>query len=123
MKRSIKFNYKTEQQMFRAYIELLQPILKLRDRECDVFSQLLFFNYLKKDIKDPKDRFELIFSTKSKKQIIDNLGIKDSILQNTLSILRKKNLIIDNMIPDKFHIYPTNNNIELTFKLEIKNNN
>lgn len=120
MKREITFNFTTEQKMFKAFVTTMQPVLNLRDREADVFTQLLYYNYLKRDIKNFKDRFELVFSTKTKKLIMENLGIKDSILQNTLSILRKKNLIINNEIPLKFHIYPIDNKIELTFNFKLK---
>lgn len=122
MKREITFNFITEQKMFKAFVTTMQPVLNLRDREADVFAQLLYYNFLKKDIKNLKDRFELVFSTKTKKLIMQNLNIKDSILQNTLSILRKKNLIINNEIPLKFHIYPTDNKIELTFNFKLKDN-
>ena len=122
MKREITFNFTTEQKMFKAFVTTMQPVLNLRDREADVFAQLLYYNFLKKDIKNLKDRFELVFSTKTKKLIMQNLNIKDSILQNTLSILRKKNLIINNEIPLKFHIYPTDNKIELTFNFKLKEN-
>jgi hypothetical protein len=122
MKREITFNFTTEQKMFKAFVTTMQPVLNLRDREADVFAQLLYYNFLKKDIKNLKDRFELVFSTKTKKLIMQNLNIKDSILQNTLSILRKKNLIINNEIPLKFHIYPTDNKIELTFNFKLKDN-
>jgi hypothetical protein len=122
MKREITFNFTTEQKMFKAFVTTMQPVLNLRDREADVFAQLLYYNFLKKDIKNLKDRFELVFSTKTKKLIMQNLDIKDSILQNTLSILRKKNLIINNEIPLKFHIYPTDNKIELTFNFKLKEN-
>jgi len=121
MKREITFNFTTEQKMFKGFVTTMQPVLNLRDREADVFAQLLYYNYLKRDIKNLKDRFELVFSSKTKKLIMQNLDIKDSILQNTLSILRKKNLIINNEIPLKYHIYLTDGKIELTFKFNIKN--
>ena len=122
MKKTIPLTLSSEYQLFRAYIELLQPLLKIRDREADVYSQLLYFNFQKQSIVNLTDRFELIFSPKSKKQICENLGINDNILQNTLSILRKKKLIVNNSIPTKFHLYPTDMNLELTFKLTIKDN-
>ncbi len=109
--------------MFRGYVELLQPIFKLRNREADVFAVLLYFNDQKKDIKNIEDRFELIFSTKSRKLILEMLDIKDNILQNTLSILRKKGLILDNKIPTKFHLYPETNSLDIVFKLLVTETN
>lgn len=120
MKKTIPLQFKSEQQLFRAYVELLQPLLKIRDREADVFSQLLYLNYQKQSITNLTDRFEIIFSPKSKKTICEQLAINDNILQNTLSILRKKKLIINNSIPTKFHLYPVDSNLELTFKLLVK---
>ena len=118
MKREIKLGFNSEQKLFRAYVELLQPLFKLRSREAEVFSQLLYYNYLKRDIVNLTDRFELIFSSKNKKVIMSNLSIKDSILQNTLSVLRKKNLIVNNEVPTKYLVYPTSNTLELVFKLK-----
>lgn len=120
MKKEITLGFTTEQKLFRAYVELLQPIFKLRNREADVFAQLLYFNYLKRDIKNINDRFELILSPKNKKQILENLNIGDNILQNMLSNLRKKGLLVDNIVPVKYHQHIMDNSLDLIFKLRWK---
>lgn len=120
MKKEITLGFNSEQKLFRAYVELLQPIFKLRNREADVFAQLLYFNYLKRDIKNINDRFELILSPKNKKQILENLNIGDNILQNMLSSLRKKGLLVNNIIPTKYLQYISEDGLSLIFKLTWK---
>lgn len=122
MKKEIKLGFNNEYKLFRGYVELLQPMFKLRSREADVFAKLLQLNYDKRDIKNLEDRFSLVLSTKMRKQILEDLKIKDNVLQNTLSILRKKNMIIDNKVPSKFHIYPLNSSFDIVFKLNVKSN-
>lgn len=120
MKKEIKLGFNNEYKLFRGYVELLQPMFKLRSREADVFAKLLQLNYDKRDIKNLEDRFSLILSTKMRKQILEDLKIKDNVLQNTLSILRKKNMIVDNKVSAKFHIYPLNSSFDIVFKLKVQ---
>lgn len=118
MKREIKLSFNTDQELIRLAVDLFQPILNLRKREADVLAQLLWFNNTKRDITNLTDRFELIFSSKTRKAIMENLNINDSVLQNTFSILRKKKIIVNNQIPVKYHFYIINGDLELTFKLK-----
>ena len=123
MEKKINLGVLDRQKLFRAYVEILQPILNLRKREADVFAQLLFYNNKKKSIPDDVDRFELIFSTKFRKQIASNLGIKDSVLQNCLSELRKKKLVsTENHITKGYLVYPDDKGFAVTFNLNIDEN-
>ena len=119
MEKIVKLKVSNSQKLFRAYVEFSQPAFQLRKREADVFAQLLYLNNEKKAIIDTVDRFDIIFSTKYRKIILANLDIKDTMLQNCFSELRKKKLIVDNTIPGQYLIYPTDNKIDLTFKLQV----
>jgi len=121
MKKVVSIEEATEESLFRAYVQLIQPILKLRSREVDVFAQLLYLNNKKKSLPDV-DRFDLIFSTKYRKSMAIDLDIKPEVLQNCFSELRKKNLIINNAIPKGYWVFPTDNSLELAFNLKIKTN-
>jgi hypothetical protein len=112
-------NFQTDlKKVFRAYVELLQPVLKLQKRNADVFAEILYLNYVKRNI-PYEDRFDLIFSTSYKKIIKENLNITDAILQNSLSSLRKINLIVDNCVPEKYLIYPKDNKISVKYNISI----
>lgn len=115
---------------YRQYIELLQPMLKLRKREADVFAELLYHNYLKRDIQNPEDRFKLVFDISTRNKIGEALGVKDkqgnlieplsnAVIQQALGGLRKKNCIKGITIRDTFTIEPKEGVFELTFKFVV----
>lgn len=117
-KKIIKFSVSDKQKLFRAYVEFLQPGLRLRNKEADVYAQLLYLNDMKKNIPEV-DRFDIIFSTKYRKVILDNLFMKDASLQNCFSELRKKKLIVDNAIPKKHQVFITGNELDIICKIKI----
>lgn len=109
----------TERKFFRAFIEILQPFTKVRDREGDVFAELLYQCYLRKSILNKKDMFTLVFDYDTKETIQDYLGISSAVLRNALSALRKKKLIIDNTIPNHYLI-DFKEEVNLTFRFLIQ---
>lgn len=115
----IDINLTTEEDLFRAYVELIQPILSLRNREADVFAQLLMLNNQKRTLA-ATDRFELIFGTKSRKNIATALKMGEPTLQNIFSELRKKKLIIDNELPKRLWVHPVDGTLGLVFNLKLK---
>lgn len=106
---------------FRAYVELLKPFLKLRNRQADLFAELLYENYLRSDIKDKSDRFKLILEQDNRKKIEERLGMTTAVFRNSLTILRNKKLLDKlNRIPDPYLAIPEKNNFELKFQFIIK---
>lgn len=101
---------------YRQYIELLQPILKLRKREADVFAELLYHNYLRRDIKNPADRFKLVFDISTRNQISERLGISNAVIQQALGGLRKKNVIRGITLRETFTVEPKYGTFTLSFK-------
>tara|TARA_R110000744_G_scaffold87840_3_gene171418 strand:- start:464 stop:838 length:375 start_codon:yes stop_codon:yes gene_type:complete len=97
-----------EREFFRAYIEMLKPFLKkIRDREADVFAELIYWNYKKRDIKNKNDRFKLIMDADCRKQIEEKIGISTAIFRNALSGLRQRGLLLDdNTINDVYLVTP-----------------
>ncbi len=118
MKKEIKLGVSDKQKLFRAYVEMLQPVLKLRNREADVFAQLLYLNDEKKELPEV-DRFEIIFSTRYRKIILDNLKMKDASLQNCFSELRKKKLIVNNTIRKDYWVHPDDKGLSIVFNLKV----
>ena len=105
---------------FRQYIELLQPMLKLRQREADVFAELLYHNYLKRDIKDTADRFKLVFDISTREKMQDYLKISNSVIQQALGGLRKKGVIKGITLRESFIIVPQDGVFSLTFKFVVE---
>lgn len=107
----------TEKVFFRQYVEILNPLLKLRAKELDVLSELLYYNNKLKNI-DEKNRWKLIFDYDTKKDIADTLKISVESLGNNLSYLRKKGIIIDNRVVSNLLVYPDKTS-KLIFKFNI----
>ena len=107
---------------YRQYIEILQPILKLRKREADVFAELLYHNYLKRDIKDAEDRFKLVFDISTRNKISDRLNISNAVIQQALGGLRKKNVIKGITLRETFAVEPEDGVFSLHFKFVVKDN-
>jgi DNA-binding MarR family transcriptional regulator len=90
---------------FRQYLELINPLIKLRGKELDVMSELLYYNDKFKDIPE-EHRWKLIFDYDVKTEIREKLNLSDASLNNNLSALRKKGILVKNRILKSFLIYP-----------------
>ena len=110
-----------ESKFYRQYLEILNPIIKLRGKELDVLAELLFHNTRLKDIPNNL-RWKLIFDQDNKTAIRQKLNLSEASLNNNLSALRKKGIIRKNRIPDSFLIHPSNY-CKLTFSFNIAEEN
>jgi len=113
---------KEARDFFRAYVEILKPFLKnIRDREADIFAEILYQNYQKREV-GKIDRFKLILSSEGRRTIEEKLNINSPVMRNALSSLKKKNLIReDNTIHDAYLVYPEKdkkNSITFSFIVE-----
>jgi len=111
----------TKSKFFRQYLELLNPILRLRGKELDVLAEILYYNHKLENIPE-KHRWKLIFDYDTKAEIRQKLQLSDASLNNNLSALRKKGIIRKNKVTDSFLIYP-NNYCKLTFSFNIGQEN
>jgi DNA-binding MarR family transcriptional regulator len=108
----------TENKFFRQYLELINPLLKLRGKELDVLAELMYYNYKFKDIPD-EHRWKLIFDYDTKTKIRTKLDLSDASMNNNLSALRKKGIIKLNKVRDVFLVYPSSN-FSLNFKFNVQ---
>lgn len=89
----------TKVMFFRVWLIILQPFLKLRNKELDLLASLLYHRHLISiDVKNKDMLDELLFSVKIKKKIMKELGIPEYAYNNLLSTLRKKGIILDKTI-------------------------
>jgi hypothetical protein len=103
---------------FRQYLELVNPMIKLRGRELDVMAELLFHNNELKGIPH-KQRWQLILNYESKTEIRSKLQMSDASLNNNLSALRKKGILSNDGVVKNFLVYP-DENCKLSFNFNIK---
>lgn len=102
-------NVKIKNFFFR-YIEFLKPFHNLTNQEQKVLALFLYYHYkLSKEITNNKVLWKEVFDYDTKRLILDELQIEDSGLQNILTSLRKKKVIIDKQISKNYIPDITNN--------------
>lgn len=108
-----------EVRFFREFVELLQPFNGLRKRDADVFGEILYQAHLIKDVEE-KHKFKLLFDYETRVEMENNLEISSANLRNSISNLRKKNLILEgNRIPKYYLIDPGKEfSVKFTFKIK-----
>lgn len=111
----------TENKFFRQYLELLNPLLRLRGKELDVLAEILYHNH-KLDKVPEQHRWKIIFDHDTKTEIRTKLDLSDASLNNNLSALRKKGIIRKNKVAKSFLVYPSNY-CKLTFSFNIDKEN
>tara|TARA_R110002012_G_scaffold59679_10_gene156338 strand:+ start:416 stop:883 length:468 start_codon:yes stop_codon:yes gene_type:complete len=105
---------------YSHYLKMLQPILQLRKREADVFAELLYHNFLRRNISNKEDRAILVFNTATRKKIQEKLGISNAVIQQALGGLRKKNAIIGINLRESFTVEPKDGVFKLTFNFKVQ---
>lgn len=89
----------SKERFFSIWLMILQPFLKLRNKELELLAKLLYHRYLiSLEVKNKEMLDELLFSTKIKKKILSELDIPEHAYNNLLSCLRKKKLVNDKSI-------------------------
>lgn len=94
-------NIKTDIKLFFKYwLNFTKPFHSLSDREINVVSLLLYYHHIfKKETTNEKMLWKMLFDYDTKmliKKELDNM--KDPILQNILSSLRRKKVIVNNKL-------------------------
>lgn len=110
----------TKERFFKHYLSIVKafpPFNKLRNQELEVFNELLLMNESLKDI-DYKQRWKLIFHYDNKELMKTNLDMNTANFNNILTLLRKKNMIVNNQIPEKYLINASDLVLNIAFKVE-----
>ena len=117
MEKVVKLNT-GEKVFFRQYVEILDPLIKLRPKELDVLAELLYHNNKLKDIAT-KNRWKLILDYDNKKDMATSLNISVASFGNNLSYLRKRGIIVDNKVVDNLLVYP-GKSFKLVFNFKVE---
>ena len=108
-----------ERAFFRQYVQLLNPIIKIREKELDVLAELLYHNNRLKDI-EMKNRWKLVLDYDNKKEMAASVKTSQASFGNNLTYLRKKGIIVDNQVVSNLLVYP-DSSFNLVFKFGISN--
>jgi hypothetical protein len=115
----MKIKLKTNKdKIFRLYVELINPILKLTDKEMDVLAGLLYhYDKFKKNGETDFAAMILTFDYDTRVKIRDSLKISEAAFNNKICRLRAKNIIkgrgIDKNILNNFE------DNKIIFELEV----
>ena len=102
-------------QSFKAYIQVLNPVLKLKDKEIEVLSNFLSIWYKNKT--NPNID-KLLFSTKVRKMVRKAIGMSEASFNNHITMLRKKEMIVDKKINTSILQSIKDTGIEVTYKIK-----
>jgi len=105
-------------QSLKAYLQILNPVLKLKDKEIEVLSNFLSIWHKNKN---NKDLDKLLFSTPVRKMVRKSIGMSEASFNNHITMLRKKKMIVGKKINSNILQNIQNNGIEVTYKIEWTN--
>lgn len=85
--------------LFKRWLEITHVFHTMTPQQVKVLALFLYYHHeLSKEITNKRILWKLVFDFETKKKIKKELGIADAGLQNILTQLRKKNVIINNQI-------------------------
>lgn len=116
MKRiKINVTYRSFYLEFLNVLKSRHPINKLRPKEMAVLAEVMFqFNQL--DNKNLIERYDIIFSTRKRREMRELIDIPEESFNNNLSILRKYGLITkENRLNKSLESIVFNGNFSLEF--------
>lgn len=88
---------------FKYFLEFTEPFHKLTGQQQTVVALLLFYRYeLSKVITNDKILWQQTFDYDIRMKICDEMEIKPVSLENLLSKIRNKGVIVDNQIIERF---------------------
>ena len=82
-------------QSMKAYLQVLNPILKLKDKEIEVLSSFLS---IWQSNRDNANLDKMLFSTPVRKMVRKQIGMSEASFNNHITMLRKKSMIVDKKI-------------------------
>ena len=118
-KKHIKFKVDKDK-VFELYVGIMNPFLKLSNRESEVLSRTLALNYKYRSYSD-NAKWTLVFSTENRKKVYNDIGISVHQYNNILSAFRKKKLLLPgNILTKKILIYP-DDGLSINFEMSVVN--
>ena len=100
----------TEYSFYRCWMEFLTPFHKLTSREKDLAARIIaqYFT-LKESIPDPEVLREVLWSTRSRKDMRTSLGMTQAHFQMTLAKLREAEVVVNGDLNPRYIPHKTAN--------------
>ena len=120
---NVKRIHTSKKSIFRYWLEFLKPYHKLRQKEIEALSLLLYYRYeLSREISDMEMVDMILFSTQTRTKIrVDLNDMGQKVFNNLLTSLRKKNIISkDNKINKVLIPNMSEDGFKLIFDFDIK---
>jgi predicted transcriptional regulator len=113
---------KDKQELFLAYLKAINWTLteQLTDSELEVLSYLVYYNnFYASEIKSDEIRYDLLFSSSTKKKIREEFNIDSQKFETYLNKLRKKGVIEGNTLSKRI-VITMQDKLEVTFTMSVK---
>lgn len=101
-------------QSMKAYLQILNPVLKLKDKEIEVLSSFLSIWHSNRS--NP-NLDKMLFSTPVRKLVRNQIDMSEASFNNHITMLRKKKMIIDKKLNSSILSGVQENGIEITYKI------
>jgi hypothetical protein len=98
----------------KAYLQILNPVLKLKDKEIEVLSSFLAIWFSNKTNPNVD---KMLFSTPVRKLVRKQIDMSEASFNNHITMLRKKKMIVDKKINANILNGVKDNGIEVTYKI------
>ena len=98
----------------KAYLQVLNPILKLKDKEIEVLSSFLSVWQSNRNNQEINKK---LFSTPVRKLVRKQIGMSEASFNNHITMLRKKQMIVEKKINPNILSAIKKDGIEVTYKL------
>jgi hypothetical protein len=111
-----------KKEIFKYWLEFLKPYHRLRQKEIDALSLMLYYRYeLSREVKNPDLVNKLLFATDTRNQIRADLNdMSQKVFNNLLTSLRKKGVLTKgNVINPVLVPNMTEDGFKLIFNFEI----
>jgi hypothetical protein len=110
--------------LFEHWVALTQPLHKLTDAEANILLAFLRKRHIYAcNVKSAEIVDKLLFSTDTRKEIMNSIGYKIGTFQNYLTSMRNKGVILENRINPKLlpNYEDGADNFKLIYNFMIKN--
>ena len=101
-------------QSMKAYLQVLNPVLKLKDKEIEVLSSFLSIWHSNRS--NP-NLDKMLFSTPVRKLVRNQIDMSEASFNNHITALRKKQIFIDKQINPSILNNLNSDTVEVTYKL------
>tara|TARA_R110002012_G_scaffold298397_1_gene496770 strand:+ start:28 stop:375 length:348 start_codon:yes stop_codon:yes gene_type:complete len=102
-------------QSMKAYLQILNPVLKLKDKEIEVLSSFLA---IWQSNKNNTNLDKILFSTPVRKLVRKKINMSEASFNNHITMLRKKKMIKDKKINPDILKGIKDTGIEVTYKIQ-----